>query len=268
MGNAHRTYDELLADRDLTDSEKSRLRAEATLGSAAAVMIQRADQKTAQLLLDVANTVIEWDPETQSNDLWLEVPPVHMDQFTKEVVEHIREVCVEISRRRGYNLDWVGVREILPEVGPDWRELVRDQISVERPTNQAQRIQSEPRRYTQDGLLFTNEGERTVYRALRKIQEKEFPREETIGIYPLPRGRVREHTWEPDILVTYKGRAGVLEVDGPSHNGRRALDRTRDHVLLDTGVAFVDRVPVEAIADPAELTATLRRFLRRLGDSR
>ena len=123
-------------------------------------------------------------------------------------------------------------------------------------------------RSAEDGLLFTNEGERTVYRALKKIQEKEFPHEESIGIYPLPRGRVPAHTWEPDILVTYKGRVGVLEVDGPSHNGRRALDRTRDHVLLDSGVAFVDRVPVEAIADPAELTATLKRFLRRLGDSR
>jgi hypothetical protein len=245
MVNSHRTYDEWLADDNLTDSEKNRLRAEVTLGNAAAIMVQRADQKTAQLLLDVVNTVVEWDPESRSEDLWLEVSPEHMSQFTKEITEHIKEVCVEVSRRRGYDLDWVGVREVLPVVGPDWRELVRDQISGKRPTNQAQRIQSEPRRYAEDGLLFTNEGERTVYRALKKIQEKEFPREETIGIYPLPRGRVRAHTWEPDILVTYKGRAGVLEVDGPSHNGRRALDRTRDHVLLDAGVAFVDRVPVE-----------------------
>lgn len=129
-------------------------------------------------------------------------------------------------------------------------------------------VQGEPRRYSEDGLLFTNEGERTAYRALKQIQEKDFPRDETIGIYPLPLGRVPGHTWEPDILVTYKGRAGILEIDGPTHNGRRALDRTRDHVLLDAGAAFVDRVPVEALTDQAELTATLKRFLRRLGEPR
>lgn len=70
-----RTYDELLADSALTDGEKSRLRAEATLGNAAAVMVRRGDK-----------------------------------------------------------------------------------ISGKRPTNHAQRIQSEPRRYAEDGLLFTNEG--------------------------------------------------------------------------------------------------------------
>lgn len=263
-----RTYDELLADSALTDGEKSKLRAEATLGNAAAVMVRRGDQKTAHLLLDVLNAVIEWDPEDRTEDLWLEVSPEHMNQFTKEVTDHIKEVCVDVSQRRRYGVDWVGVREILPAVGPGWRDQLRDQISGKRPTNHAQRIQTEPRRYAEDGLLFTNEGERTVYRALRKIQEKDFPLDETIGIYPLPRGRVPDHTWEPDILVTYKGRAGILEVDGPSHNGRRALDRTRDHILLDAGVAFVDRVPVEALADHEELTAILKRFLRRLGDAR
>ena len=129
-------------------------------------------------------------------------------------------------------------------------------------------MQTEPRRFSEDGLLFTNEGERTVYRALKQIQEKDFRRDETIGIFPLPAGRVPDHTWEPDLLVTYKGRVGVLEIDGPSHNGRRALDRTRDHVLLDSGIAFVDRVPVEALSDRTELMAVLRRFLRRIGDPR
>ena len=46
------------------------------------------------------------------------------------------------------------------------------------------------------------------------------------------------------------------------------MDITRDHVLLDAGVAFVDRIPVEALADSADLVAHLRRFLRRLGEAK
>jgi hypothetical protein len=231
-------------------------------------MVQRGDQNTARLLLDVVNAVLEWDSGARAYDLWLEVSPEHRSQFTEDIETHIKEVCVEVSRRRDYDVEWVGIREILPEVGPDWRDKIREQTSGKRPTNQAQRIQTEPLRYAEDGLLFTNEGERTVYRTLKQIQEKDFPSDETIGIYPLPRGRVCQHTWEPDILVTYKGRAGVLEIDGPSHNGRRALDRTRDHLLLDAGLAFVDHIPVESVTDSTELTASLKRFLRRLGDSR
>jgi hypothetical protein len=46
------------------------------------------------------------------------------------------------------------------------------------------------------------------------------------------------------------------------------MDITRDHLLRDAGIAFVDRVPVEALSDPIELEAVLRRFLKRLAETR
>jgi hypothetical protein len=259
----------MLEDPFLADGwERRQLQGEATLGHAAVVLVQRGDQETARLLLDVIKVVVEQDGDGEW-DLWLEVSPEHRDQFSEEVVPKIREVCVEVSKRRGYGIDWVAVREVLPEVGPQWREQLQEQFSGgKRPTNQARRVRTEPPRYVEDWLQFTNAGELTVYRALRQIQENDLLPEETIGIYPLAGGRVPGKTWEPDVLVTYKGRAGVLEVDGPTHNARRAMDLSRDHVLLDAGVAFVDRVPVEALNDPGELHATLRRFLRRLGEAR
>lgn len=79
-----------------------------------------------------------------------------------------------------------------------------------------------------------------MYQALKQIQES-FPRENTIGIFPLAGGRLPGKTWEPNVLVTYKGRAGVLEIDGPHHDVRRAMDLSRDHLLLDSGIAFVVR---------------------------
>ncbi|MFE2065930.1 hypothetical protein ACFXDH_26715 [Streptomyces sp. NPDC059467] len=73
---------------------------------------------------------------------------------------------------------------------------------------------------------------------------------------------------EPDFLVTYKGRVGILEIDGTHHNARRALDVTRDHLMHDSGIAYVDRVPVEALENPTELGQVIDRFLRRLGEAR
>lgn len=220
----------------------------------------------AALLIDVDSITVSYDQQNGDNDLWLEVSPDQMPRFTDDLVTEIRAACIEVCERREYNIQWLGVREVLPEVGPDWRNQIRNQLGGKRPTNHARRAHTGPPQFVEDYLSFTNQGELVVYRALKQIQEKDLPREDTIGIYPLAGGRIPGRTWEPDVLVTYKGRAGVLEVDGPHHNARRALDNTRDHLLRDAGVGFVDRVPVESLQDPAELTATLRRFLRRLGE--
>jgi hypothetical protein len=46
------------------------------------------------------------------------------------------------------------------------------------------------------------------------------------------------------------------------------MDTTRDHLWLDAGVAFFDRIPVETVSNPKELEAFLRRFLKRLAETR
>lgn len=264
-----RTFDEMLADPRLLPTDRRRISGEATLALAAMVLLRRQQDHLASLLIDVTNIAVETEWTSDDTDLWIEVEREHLGQFTDELIDEIRTVCLEVSNRRGYGIDWVGVREVLPEVGPQWREQVKQLVSGgKRPTNHARRVRDSSVRFAEDWLAFTNSGERAVYLALKAIQENDLPSEETIGIYPLAGGRVLGRTWEPDVLITYKGRAGVLEVDGPDHNRRRALDQTRDHLLYDTGVAFVDRVPVEALQDSTELNQVLRRFLRRLGEHR
>jgi hypothetical protein len=262
-----RTYTEMLSDRRLTRSEEMSIKADAALGLTAVLLQQRGQQETAMLLLDVIQPVLEQGDETWEYQLWLEVAPEHLEEFTKDAITAIDRTCCEVSARRGYGIFDVSVREILPEVGPEWRENLRQQSNGKRPTNHARRMRPEPSRPREDGLTFTNDGELTVYRALKRLQESS-PRDETIGIFPLAGGRLPGKTWEPDVLVTYKGRAGILEIDGPHHNARRAMDTTRDHMWLDAGVAFVDRIPVEALSDPKELEASLRRFLKRLVTTR
>jgi hypothetical protein len=264
-----RTYDEMLQDKRLLPQDRELISAEATIALAAVVLLRRGNEEVARLLLDVVKVSVDSDWNTHETDLWLEVEREHLDQFTEDSVAQIREVCVEVSARRGYGIDWVSVREVLPDVGPQWRDQVKQHLGGgKRPTNHARQMRSSFVRFTEDWLSFTNPGELTVYRELKRIQETNLPPEDTIGIYPLAGGRVLHRTWEPDVLITYKGRAGILEIDGPNHNRRRALDQTRDHLLYDTGIAFVDRVPVESLCNSAELNQILHRFLRRLGEHR
>lgn len=262
-----RTYSEMLGDRSLTPADEQRIKANAILGISAALLQQRGHMNIALMLLDVKQPVIErTDDRFEPDNLWLEVAPEHMDGFEKNVVEKIRDACHEVCQRQGYDIYFEGVREILPDVGPEWRENLRQQ-STKHPTNQARRIRNEPSHPVEDYLTLTNDGELTVYRALKLLQES-LPADKTIGIFPLANGRILGHTWEPDFLVTYKNRAGVLEIDGHHHNARRALDMTRDHLLHQAGVAFVDRIPVEALADPKELGAALTRFIQRIAEAR
>lgn len=264
------TYAQMLEDPWLDDDEQRKIRVQSAVAHTATLLFQRGEHDTARLLLDIPRMEVTsgnlWAETPDS--LWIEVAPETISEFGRNTVKRIEEAFNEVCDRFGYMMSLAGIREVLPTVGPDWQDNLRQQLSGgKRPTNHARRIRIESSRPREDYLTFTNDGELTVYRALRKIQE-EFPRDETIAIFPLPGGRLPRRTWEPDVLVTYKRRAGVLEIDGPHHNARRALDATRDHLWLDAGVAFVDRIPVEVLSDPKELEASLRKFLRRMTETR
>jgi hypothetical protein len=262
------TYAQMLENPWLDKNEEWRIKAQSALGHTAALLQQRGQQDIALLLLDVIKVAVEFDGEWETHDLWLEVAPEHVSAFDEVILEKVKDACAEVSSRLGYGLFWGGVREVMPSVGPDWRENLRQQFGGgKRPTNHARRVRSDPNRRMEDGLSFTNDGELTVYLALKSLQET-LPPQSTIGIFPLAGGRVPGHTWEPDVLVTYKNRAGVLEIDGPHHNARRAMDMTRDHMLRDAGVAFVDRIPVEVLSNPKELGEALTRFIRRVAETR
>ncbi|MGV9849950.1 hypothetical protein ACWDWU_14425 [Streptomyces sp. NPDC003442] len=266
--NRSLSYEEMLKDRTLDNEQRDALAAEMLVAYISVLLVRRGDAPTARLMLLVERWSLEWDDENQEKDLNLEVDPANKHHFTQDLVEKLKGLCCEVSDRFNLGVNWVVVQESLPVVGPDWREVVQREISGERPTNQARRLQPGPRRWLEDNLAFTNEGEQSVYRALKNRQENVLPRQETVSIFPLPNGRIVRRTLEPDFLVTYKGRAGILEIDGPHHNARRALDTTRDHLLHDSGIAYVDRVPVEALDSPAELEQVIDRFLRRLAETR
>ncbi len=231
-----------------------------------AILIRRGSRDHAALLGRATNVTIEDDRQNRERDLWLEYEPEDSDDFSQSI-DDLRSVFRDIVGRKNLPIDWLGAREVIPAIEYGWRQQLDAALGGKRPTNQGRKSRSDGIRLQEDWLAFTNHGELTAYRALRGLQEG-LPHDETIGIYPLAGGRIPGRTWEPDVLVTYKGRAGVIEIDGPHHNSRRAFDITSDHLLRQAGVAQVDRITVEALNNSTELDGVLRRFLKWLGDTR
>lgn len=118
-------------------------------------------------------------------------------------------------------------------------------------------------RRTFDRMTFRNDEEFAVYLALTRIQS-DLPTDQTIAIVPNARMRVLGHTFEPDLLVVYRGRTGIIEVDGAAHHRRWAADRSRDYLLENAGVDYIAHIPAEDASDPDEVAAFARRFVRRL----
>lgn len=164
----------------------------------------------------------DWNQEVAV--LFLEYEPDDVELFRRHE-DAIRDVWLEMVRRKQYDpesLGGINFREVLPVVSGGWREQLAEILHGERRSNHARRVREEDPRWTEDNLFFTNSGELQVYRALKRRQENSLPPGDTIGIYPLSRGRILGATREPDVVLTYRGRAAIIEVDGPHHNARRA----------------------------------------------
>ena len=92
------------------------------------------------------------------------------------------------------------------------------------PSNQGRKVQLEPGHPVEDQLGT---------RRLPVLRERHdwLPNSETIGIVPLGGMRVRGWTFEPDRLITDRGYAGVIEIDGPQHKGHAGRNHSRTQTL-------------------------------------
>lgn len=114
-----------------------------------------------------------------------------------------------------------------------------------------------------DRISFRSQSEIAVYRALRSAANG-LPEFKGLAIFPNATGRIGSHTWEVDFVVAHHGRCGAIEVDGGRHHGRWLADRSRDRLLEDAGIHYVDRIDAADALDSSEVDAFIRRFLDRL----
>jgi hypothetical protein len=264
-----RTYSQIRDDESVPSGELEELLVDETINLMGKVLLQQDQRDAAAVLLRIVRSEVEetCDYNRETQGLWLEYE--HQDGAAFESHRQaLLDVFHDVTKRKKLPLDWLGLREVLPDVTYGWRQQLAEDLGGRRQTNQARRVREQSPRHAEDDLVFTNPGELRVYRALKRIQEDEYPREKSFTIFPLPRARIPGATREPDFVVTYRGRTGVLEIDGPHHNQRRSHDLSSDHLYRDAGIAWVDRLSVEGTNDPTELDDGLRRFLRRLDESR
>lgn len=266
---AEPTIDALLAGDTYgwPEGEYDRLVSEQDIGRIALLLRERGDEHAAALMLDVARLEVvspsTWVDTEDRGYATIFVQPYLIPRFTNERLAEIASAAQSIAAGTGRDLEHVYVKETLPSVYRDWRERLSAELGQDRPSNAARKMRVGPRHPEADGLHFASDAEHKVYAVLKAKQES-LPAEDTLSIAPLPGLRVRRHTFEPDLLVLYQGRAGVIEVDGPHHTGRRAADASREGLLRSAGVAHVDRIDVRDATSRADVEQFVERFLRRL----
>jgi hypothetical protein len=119
----------------------------------------------------------------------------------------------------------------------------------------------------EDRCQFRSREELRVYRAFKRARAR-LPADDTIAIAPNPALVVPNmNPTEPDLLIMYRGRAGIVQVDGPHHRGRYANEATRRRIYVHSGIAEVDHLPVEDTVNDDELDEFVARFLKRLARS-
>jgi hypothetical protein len=205
--------------------------------------------------------------ETEAIDLFnaaMEVPRFLVERFTDEIRSAVYDALNEVMHTQSVHVLRLDVRGALPPASPDWRADLQSKLAP-RVTNQGTvgLARSEP--LWEDGCQFRSREEVLVYRAFKRARDA-MPDDDTIAIAPNPGLVIRNiKTSEPDLLIAFRGRVGIVQVDGPHHRGRFAAEVTRDRLYRHAGIAEIDHFPVEDTTDPADLDILVARFLKRLG---
>lgn len=128
----------------------------------------------------------------------------------------------------------VAVRPRLAEVEEGWRERVRSTLEGD-ASNQGSAFGTAPR-IVHNGLFYRSKSEVKIAKALEQVE----------GVLFWPNSAAMSHgvQKEPDFLIFYRDKSGVLEVDGPTHAGRAADDSIRDSYFQRHGM-FVKHYPAE-----------------------
>lgn len=257
---------------------------ERILGQTTGLLAQRGDEHAVALLVDVRSmTLVDtkeeirtesfiepWTNQRASKTIYRRTALLDVDEhivprFTDEICNRIASTLTYVADRNGEeNVVYVKVRAALPDLDEDWRATYSARLALERPSNQARREAGRTDFPVEDMLTLGSVEEQRVYRALKRLQTS-FPEHETIAIAPLPGVRLRAgHTWSPDVVVIGRGRALIVETDGPHHRRptRYVDDRNRDLQWQRCGVAVV-RIAVEDLKDDAALDRRLREEIVR-----
>ncbi|GIF04683.1 DUF559 domain-containing protein [Actinoplanes siamensis] len=266
----HETIDSILASDELSDDEKTRWRNEKLLGSAALLAQRRGRDDLASDILMVSKLNVEWvTQEWDDRDAIaiIEVETENITRFTDQLLTDILETLKSVDQNDDRDLTQIVLKERVPPVPLNWRELVQQAISEPpKANNQGRSVRHNVKRFEEDGLQFSNALEVRFYGLLKEKQES-LPETESLSIFPLPAQRIVGRNFEPDFLVVYEGRAAIIELDGGNHSRRVAADQSRDRLMKNAGFRLIERLAVEDVQSADEVRAFIDSVLKRLAKS-
>lgn len=106
-------------------------------------------------------------------------------------------------------------------------------------------------------LYFRSETEIRIARTLEEKKALFFPN--CVARTSTPSGRTN---LEPDFLVYYDGKWGILEVDGPHHTGKAATDHDRDRVFRSQGIKVERYDAKRCYSRPDEVVEDFMKILK------
>jgi hypothetical protein len=235
-----------------------------TLGTAVAILFHRGETEIVELLVAVEDYNCRWLYDDGGRDYYdasLLVDISVLDSFTPEVCEKIQETwnIASIAANEGIE----SVRAVPALVTGDWR--TRYKAALQTPRNQASLKPLPDLHPRADQMGFRDAAELRVYEALKRAQER-LPEGERVTIAANPVVRIPGKTREPDFLVAYRGRVGMIEVDGASHRQKWSNDKSRDQLFEDAGIFIVRHFEAEFTDDARQVDEFIDRFLRKLGE--
>lgn len=239
------------------------------LGTAIKLLHRRGQHDAVSLLLQADDIRTDDEDHWNGGSSYILHLVVNIDLFdtyegNDPVLEAIQECFSAVVRAEDEHVSRV---ELLPAlVKGDWRSDIEATLR-DKPKNQATLVRLPDRYPVRDSMRFRDGAEVALYDAL-KLKQETLPPTETILIVPNASVRILGHTWEPDFLVTYKGRTGIIEVDGGTHRKKWADDKSRDQLLEDAGILRVERIDVEDAKNVVQVRTFVDRFLGRLSQAR
>ena len=243
------------------------------LGTVAQLLHDQGELDAAALLAEAIDVQFEW----QRNDwginhygVTLLVPYYAVRRSNDDLLQAVVEAWNIVSKgildaddreNRGQAISSVQFAPALLD-DPNWRASINATLAG-KPINQAALGSPASVFPSEDRMRFRDGAELTMYRALKEIVVG-FPADRQAMIVPNAAARVSGNTREPDFIIGYLGRIGVVQVDGSTHHKRWAADRSQDRMYEDAGVALVDHIAAEEASDLASAKKFAERFLARL----
>jgi hypothetical protein len=163
----------------------------------------------------------------------------------------------------GYHLDDIYIRVNYGDPHPDWRSELLNTLHSVSISNQGVEISKASPILIWEKLRFRSATEVRIAQALDRA-----------GVLFFPNCRARlgsksnRLNCEPDFLVCYEGKWGILEVDSDLHHPptRAAQEHERDRLFQAHGLFFVQRFDQAECFENAD--GVVQKFLKLLGKSR